>query len=55
MPDSLDNHSQVWEQTKQQHAFLGRPVTWISREESEKLGQIYYEQTIQEKDSYLER
>ena len=52
-PDSLDGDSQGWDQTKQQHGFLCHPVTWI-REEWEKLGQIYYEQTIQEKDMYLE-
>ena len=46
-PDSLDGDSQGWDQTKQQHGFLCHPVTWI-RKEWEKLGQIYYEQTIQE-------
>ena len=54
MLDSLDDHNQGWEQTKRQHAFLGRPIAWISREESEKMGPIYYEQTIQKKETYLE-
>ena len=53
MPDSLDDRSQGWEQTKLQHGFLCHPVTWM-REESETLGQIYYEQTIQENEIYLE-
>ena len=52
-PDSLDGDSQGWDQTKQQHGFLCHPVTWI-REEWEKREQINYEQTIQEKDMYLE-